>query len=84
MENKRDFDELLESLESLKGKFLLSSYRNKGLAEISKRNGWHTIELKMVISMTNRYEIKNKIEVLTANYPIAVDKQAKPSETDKT
>jgi DNA adenine methylase len=74
---QRDFDELLETLETLKGKFLLSSYRNKNLAEASKRNGWHTIELKMVMSMTNRYEIKNKIEVMTANYPIVVDKQTR-------
>jgi DNA adenine methylase len=71
---QRDFDELLESLGSLKGKFLLSSYRNKGLAEASKRNGWCSIELNMVMSMTKCYEIKNKIEVMTASYPIAVDK----------
>ena len=69
-----DFDELLQVLQNLKGKFLLSSYRNKNLAEVSKRNGWYTIEIKMANSMTTRYEIKTKIEVLTANYPIAVDK----------
>lgn len=73
--SQADFDELLETLENLKGKFLLSSYRNRNLAEVSKRNGWHTVEIKMKISMTSRYEIKDKIEVMTANYPIAVDKQ---------
>jgi hypothetical protein len=34
---------------------------------------WYTIEIKMVLSMTNRYEVKDKIEVLTANYPISRD-----------
>lgn len=77
-----DFDELLGALENLKGKFLLSSYRNKNLAETSKRNGWRTIEFKMVSSMTRRFECKTKIEVLTANYPIAVDKPAKLDEAD--
>jgi DNA adenine methylase len=81
--SQTDFDELFEALESLKGKFSLSSYRNKGLAETSKRNGWSRIEFKMVMSMTNRYEIKNKIEVMTANYPIVVDTRATFDETGK-
>jgi DNA adenine methylase len=78
---QEDFDRLLETLETLKGKFLLSSYRNKALTVVAKRNGWHTIEIKMVSSMTNRYEKKDKVEVLTANYPIAVDKPPKLNET---
>jgi DNA adenine methylase len=77
-----DFDKLLEILENLKGKFLLSSYRNKNLSEVSARNGWHTIEFKMINSMTTRYELKTKIEVMTANYPIAVDKQTLPDKTE--
>ncbi|MDR2419460.1 MAG: DNA adenine methylase [Treponema sp.] len=76
---QEDFDKLLEILETLKGKFLLSSFRNKGLAEVSKRNGWYTIEIKMVSSMTVRFETKDKIEVLTTNYPIVVEK---PPELD--
>jgi DNA adenine methylase len=70
---QEDFDLLLDTLASIKGKFLLSSYRNKALKEYTEQNGWHTIELKMVNAMTNRYELKNKIEVLTANYPITRD-----------
>jgi DNA adenine methylase len=67
---QHDFDMLLEKLESIKGKFILSSYRNKNLMEFSRRNGWHTVELKIVKVMTSQYKLKEKIEVLTANYPI--------------
>jgi DNA adenine methylase len=74
---QEDFDRLLETLESLKGKFLLSSFRNRNLAEISERNGWYTIEIKMISSMTSRFEKKDKVEVLTANYPITIKPEAK-------
>jgi DNA adenine methylase len=65
------FDNLLALLETIKGKFLLSSYRNKRLDEYTKRNGWSKREIRMENSMTNRYaNPKIKTEVLTANYPI--------------
>jgi DNA adenine methylase len=68
---QEDFDGLLSLLETIKGKFLLSSFRNKALTETAERNGWHSFEVKMQCSMTNRYESKRgKVEVLTANYPI--------------
>ena len=70
---QEDFDRLLSVLETIKGKFLLSSYRNKSLEGFIERNGWHSIELRMKLSMTNRYEYRDKIEVLTANYPITRD-----------
>jgi DNA adenine methylase len=41
------FDKLLKLLEGIQGKFLLSSFRNDALREFIKRNGWHSIELKM-------------------------------------
>jgi DNA adenine methylase len=66
-----DFDGLLSLLEGIKGKFLLSSYRNKSLIEYTRRNGWHSFEVKMYCSMTNRSAGKrDKVEVFTANYPI--------------
>jgi DNA adenine methylase len=76
---QEDFDALLRLLETLQGKFLLSSFRNKALAEFTKRNGWHNIELNLFCAMTNRYESKRrKVEVLTANYPIrAPDKPSR-------
>jgi DNA adenine methylase len=77
---QEDFDGLIETLSAIKGKFLLSSYRNKALTEATKRNGWYMLEFKMPCSMTNRYELKDKIEVMTANYPITRDmiKDSKP------
>jgi DNA adenine methylase len=69
--SQEDFDNLLKLLKSVKGKFLLSSYRNNTLSTFTKRNGWHTIEIKMACSVSGRCGSKlNKVEVLTANYPI--------------
>jgi DNA adenine methylase len=75
---QEDFNSLLNVLETIKGKFLLSSFRNKALAEATERNDWYKFEVKMRCSMTNRYESKRgKVEVLTANYPIkAPEKKA--------
>jgi DNA adenine methylase len=70
---QEDFDTLLKLLERIQGKFLLSSYRNKTLKEFAARNGWRTAELRMALSMTHRQKaIRQKVEVLTANYPISV------------
>ncbi|MDR1094922.1 MAG: DNA adenine methylase, partial [Spirochaetaceae bacterium] len=70
---QEDFDALLKLLERIQGKFLLSSYRNKTLKEFAGRNGWHTVELRMALSMTHGQKtIRQKVEVLTANYPISV------------
>ena len=72
--SQEDFDALLALLESIKGKFLLSSYRNVALKECVKRNGWYSLEIDMACSMTNRAQSpRHKVEVLTANYPISVD-----------
>jgi DNA adenine methylase len=74
-----DFDVLLNILSNIKGKFLLSSYRNESLRNFTKRNGWHTIEFKMFSSMTSGTTRQKKIEVLAANYPVSVtlDKRSK-------
>jgi DNA adenine methylase len=69
--SQEDFDALLSLLEGIKGKFLLSSNRNKALAEYTKRNEWSMIEIRRECSMTARLNKPHpKIEVLTANYPI--------------
>jgi DNA adenine methylase len=66
-----DFDRLLNILSKLQGKFLLSSYRNQALTACTEKHGWETIEVKMNLSMTQgKQKKKQKIEVLTANYPI--------------
>jgi DNA adenine methylase len=71
---QEDFDNLLGLLETIKGKFLLSHFRNKSLSEFVKKNGWHTVEIELICTMTNRgSHPRNKVEVLAANYPISVN-----------
>ncbi|MDR1126852.1 MAG: DNA adenine methylase, partial [Treponema sp.] len=71
---QQDFDTLLQTLESLQGKFLLSSFRNAALSDFTTRNGWHTLEFAMVCTLSKTGGAhRNKIEVLTANYPINAD-----------
>lgn len=69
---QEDFDTLL--LMSLKGKFLLSSYRNNSLAEYTRQNNWRTVEIKMPCPMPNKAKTPHgKLEVLTANHSIQKD-----------
>ena len=71
--SQSDFNELIDLLTKIEGRFLLSSFRNTYLSEASKHYGWSQIELKM-----NTHpsfipdQHKSKIEVLTANYPISL------------
>lgn len=69
--SQEDFDMLLETLSKIEGKFLLSSYPNKGLDEFVKEFGWHqkTHQASVSVSVSKRHS-KKKIEVLTANYKI--------------
>jgi hypothetical protein len=63
----------LKPLETVRGKFLLSSCRNEALKEFAGHNGWHTVELKMALSMTHGHKIKRrKVEALATGYPVAV------------
>lgn len=68
---QKDFDDLLECLDTLKGKFLLSSYDNENLAKYTKKNGWYTIHIRN-LNNTTAHKVgqkkKYKIEVLTSNY----------------
>jgi DNA adenine methylase len=66
-----DFRQLLEVLENVEGKFLLSSFRHPVLKEFTVKNSWYQIELHMAKPMTAHSGVtKEKIEVLTANYSI--------------
>jgi DNA adenine methylase len=67
-----DFDALLGLLEVIEGKFLLSSFHNANLKDFTRRNGWHTVEFRLSSSMTHGQgrTVRDKVEVLTANYPI--------------
>lgn len=68
-----DFDNLLDTLSKIEGKFLLSSYPSDILEDYSKKNGWHTIKLEQSVSVANGTgkPAKKKIEVLTANYDLS-------------
>jgi DNA adenine methylase len=71
--NKADFIKLLDTLSTIKGKFLLSSYPSKILEEYSKKYGWHTIMVdKPLVASNGAHQKKRrrKVEMLTANYPI--------------
>ena len=77
--SQQDFENLLETLANIKGKFILSSYRNPVLSDYIEKHGWGSVEITMGISMTYRYEAskrRQKIEVLTANFPIKVEAKA--------
>jgi DNA adenine methylase len=68
---QEDFDGLLNLLATVKGKFLLSSFRNETLGKFIKKKSWHSFEVSMVCSMTNKTgKTRKKVEVFTANYPI--------------
>lgn len=69
--SEQDFRALLQLLSTVKGKFLLSSYPSAVLAEFSALNGWYTREIVQTVAVTGkRAGAKQKVEVLTANYPI--------------
>lgn len=66
---KRD----LSAIETLEGKFLLSSYPSALLAEYTARNGWRTKVIEKTLCASNGAiadRRKIKYEVLTANYQI--------------
>jgi DNA adenine methylase len=70
----QDFNNLLNKLAQVKGKFLLSSYPSEMLSEYSRRHGWKTILVKRKLGMKREGE-RNKTEVLTANYEIAMQQE---------
>ena len=71
--SQEDFNALIAVLTTLKGKFLLSSYRNEALSQAVNLHGWYQIEIKMNTNPAASNKPHTKIEVLTANYPIGVD-----------
>ena len=65
-----DFRNLLNELAGIYGKFILSSFRSNELTTMVNQYGWHSIELKMHKPASKG---KNKIEVLTSNFPISLE-----------
>lgn len=70
--SEKDFEELLKTLASIQGKFLLSSYPSEILDKYTKKYKWHTLEKSAGVSVTHQTD-KIKIEVLTANYSLEND-----------
>ncbi|MEM8506252.1 MAG: DNA adenine methylase [Bacteroidota bacterium] len=70
---KEDFKSLLNVLESIKGRFLLSSYPSELLEEYITKNGWKRLQLEQKVSVSTGVGNpgKKKIEVLTANYDLS-------------
>ncbi|TXI33102.1 MAG: DNA adenine methylase, partial [Niabella sp.] len=70
--SEQDFENLLKSLSAIKGKFLLSSYPSDLLLNYTKASDWHTWSIEKGVSVSGKSGyLKRKVEVLTANYPIA-------------
>lgn len=69
--SKEDYESLLSTLASIKGKFLLSSYPSELLKRYVKEHGWHQwcTEQNVSVAAKSGYQ-KRKIEVLTSNYPL--------------
>ena len=65
-----DFTALLTKLSGIDGKFLLSSYHSPILAEYTLKQGWQQKSYKSQVSVNKGGNGKEKVEVLTANYPI--------------
>lgn len=68
-----DFENLLKTLESIEGKFLMSSYPSDILNVYSQKNNWYTkqLEQRVTVAVGTGSGAKKKIEVLTANYDLS-------------
>lgn len=67
---RQDFEQLLETLANLDGKFLMSTYDSDLLETYVKKYGWHQIKLDKPLTASNSKspKRKRKTEVLTMNY----------------
>lgn len=67
-----DFEELLSTLETVQGKFLISSYSSDVLTSYTNKHKWFTKKLEQTVSVATGVGAvgKKKIELLTANYDI--------------
>ncbi|WP_339678224.1 DNA adenine methylase [Cyclobacterium marinum] len=65
-----DFEALMNTLEKIQGKFLMSSYSSELLTSYTLKNNWFSKRLEKTVSVSTGVGVtgKRKIEVLTANY----------------
>ncbi|WP_299217002.1 DNA adenine methylase [uncultured Dokdonia sp.] len=71
---ERDYTKLLDTLSTIKGTFLLSSYPSDILDEYIQKNGWYSKRFEKPLNASKgklgEARTSKKVEVLTANYPI--------------
>jgi DNA adenine methylase len=67
---EQDFENLLQILSEIKGKFILSSYPSELIEKYSKKYKWHTQKIEGITVSVSLGKRKIKTEVLTANYEI--------------
>ena len=67
-----DFEDLLRTLQTCEGKFLMSSYPSDVLKKYTQQNSWYskTIEQPVSVAHGTGGGGRRKIEVLTANYDL--------------
>lgn len=69
-----DFQRLLDTLATIQGKFLLSSYPEGELLTMRALHGWHTKDIEGTVAVSGkRKERKGKTECLTYNYSLAAE-----------
>lgn len=72
--SKQDYQNLLDVLTGIEGKFLLSSFPNRLLDDALKRYGWRNLQISMRMSVTAKAQPrKMKTEMLVGNYDIDGD-----------
>jgi DNA adenine methylase len=68
---EQDFENLLQLLSRIKGKFLLSSYPSKLLQKYIKKYKWHSKEFEMPLAISAKFQTgKKKQEMLITNHKI--------------
>lgn len=73
--SEQDFEALLFLLSKIKGRFLLSSYPSPLLEKYTKDNGWVNWSIEQQVSVNAKSgKLKNKTEMLTANYAFELEK----------
>ncbi len=67
--NEMHFTELLDTLKSVKGKFMLTMFPHEILKKAIQANGWYQLEISRKIS-TAKNKRRDQVELIVTNYPI--------------
>ncbi len=70
--NLQDFQDLLELMALVKGRFMLTMFPHEMLSEFIKINGWHVIEVQRTIS-ASKVSRRKQTELLVMNYRLNGD-----------